>query len=281
MNILTRAGLFALFLKIFQGIPYIITEHWSRYLSLTNNYKGLLRKFITLIVVKQASAVTTVTANLKEAMLKHDLKNNNYYVIPNAIDIKLFNLNPNLKSNPNLFKIIHISCFEDKSKNISGILRVIKKLSLIRQDFRLELVGDGIDRLQLENMAMELELKDKYVFFEGLLTGQDLVRIFQQADFMLMFSNYENMPVVINESLACGVPIISSNVGGIKEVVNEHFGLLVKAGDEEALLNSIIKMIENINRYNKTELHDFAQSNFRNEVIGKQFMKIYTKGIDN
>ncbi len=283
VNVLTRAGLLALFLNKFRNITYIITEHWSRYLPLTNSYKGFVRKIITKLIVKNASALTTVTSNLKEAMLKHNLKNDSYFIIPNAVDTDLFF--PEAKSafrNPQseIIKIIHISCFEDKSKNISGILRVIKRLSEIRQDFELRLIGDGIDKTKLEKYAEELGINDKFAFFDGLLVDNALAKAIQVSDFLVMFSNYENMPVVINESLSCGVPVISSNVGGIAEHVTDKFGILVKAGDEDALLNAILKMMDDYKKYSKEDLREYATKKFSMEIVGNQFVDIYNNCIN-
>jgi glycosyltransferase involved in cell wall biosynthesis len=85
VNILSRLGIVALIEKLKHKTPYIITEHWSRYLPITNTYHGSFRKWITKIVVKNAGAVTTVTANLRDAMLAHGLKNKYYAIVPNVL----------------------------------------------------------------------------------------------------------------------------------------------------------------------------------------------------
>ena len=274
VNILTRAGIPAYFLKKFYNIPYIITEHWSRYQEITNNYKGTLRKIITRIIVENASAVTTVTANLKQAMLQHKLFNKNYIIIPNVVDTDIFTPDSN-KHTHNKVIITHISSFEDKSKNVTGILRVIKALSKKKTDFEFILVGDLNDHDKIIKYAEELELKDKLVFFEGLLDTKQLVQVLQKTDFLLMFSNYENFPVVINESLSCGIPIISTDVGGISEYIDNNLGILVKAGQEEDLLIAIIKMMDNYRKYDKNYLRSYAIENFGMNNIGKKFLKIY------
>ena len=73
VHILTRLGLVALRQKRLHGTPYIITEHWSRYLP-GNDFSGLLRKKLTKTVVRHASAVTTVTDILAKAMQSHGLR---------------------------------------------------------------------------------------------------------------------------------------------------------------------------------------------------------------
>lgn len=276
VNILSRAGILALYLKTFRRIPYIITEHWSRYLPTTNTYKGCLRKFITKRIVRKASAVTTVTENLKNAMINHGLKNSNYSVVPNVVNTEIFF--PDYHKSPEHIKdIIHISCFEDKSKNISGILRVIKKLSEKRDDFRLNLVGEGMDFEKLKTYAKELEIDESIIKFKGLKEGKELADKLRNSDMMLMFSNYENMPVVINESFACGVPVISSNVGGISEYVNSSNGILVDPANEDKLLEKLDFMLDNLNSFNTEDIRRVAEKNFSVEKVGEKFMAVYQR----
>ena len=274
VNILTRLGIFALLYKILTGTPFIVTEHWSRYLPITNTYKGFVRKLLTRIVVKNASAITPVTENLKNAMLRHKLKNKNYLILPNVVDTDIFK--PTLSKLQNQKKrIVHISCFEDRSKNISGILNVIKKLSEKRQDFECYLVGEGINLDKLKNYADELKIKDKFAIFTGLLEDDKLIESINQSDLMLMFSNYENMPVVINESFACGVPVLSSNVGGIPEYVNNETGELVERKDENALLIALENFLDDNKKYDGKKIREFALKNFSKEEIGKKIFRVY------
>ena len=279
VNILTRLGLFAYLNKIISGVPFIVTEHWSRYLPITNTYKGFARKFLTRIVVKNASAITPVTKNLKNAMLHYNLKNNNYLILPNVVDIEIFK--PVIIKHQNKkTKIIHVSCFEDQSKNISGILNVIKKLSEKRQDFECYFVGDGIDLKKLKNYADELKIKDKFAIFTGLLEGEKLIDSINKSDLMLLFSNYENMPVVINESFACGVPVISSNVGGISEYVNTETGELIERKDEKALLNSLVNFLNDNKKYDRGNIREFAVKNFSKEAVSMKILNIYKSVLD-
>ena len=122
VHVLTRMGLVAYRQHKRHGIPYLITEHWSRYLP-NNDFNGWLRKKLTRKVVKNAKAVTTVSEILAQAMQNHGLKNPNYHILPNVVDTNLFKPIPHHNEVP---KIVHVSCFEDKSKNISGLLEALK-----------------------------------------------------------------------------------------------------------------------------------------------------------
>ncbi len=278
VNILTRMGLVAWWLKKRNGIPYVITEHWSRYQPQHNNFKGFFRKWLTRIVVKEASAVSPVSLDLQKAMESHDLRNEHYTVIPNVVDVDFFHPGKEKKGTEKTV-FIHLSCMEERSKNMSGILNAVKALSTKRDDFLVYMVGEGIDLEASIRSAEEMGLKDKVVFFTGLKEGEQLLKLMQRADAMLLFSRYENLPVVILEAFACGMPVISSDVGGISEHVNNERGILVKPLDEQALTEAMGEMIESKDDYNSKSIRQYATARFSMEVIGKQFDKIYSEAI--
>ncbi len=274
LNILTRLGLIALWMKIRYGTPYIITEHWSRYLPITNTYHGLLRKAITKIVVRNAAITTVVTHNLRKAMQAHGLKSN-YKIIHNVVDTELFQINEK-KEDP--FTFVHVSCFEDRSKNISGMLEAIAALSRQRQDFRIMMIGEGEDLDAMKSKAKELKL-DHIVRFYGLLENKKLSRTMSSGHCLLMFSNYENIPVVINESFACGIPVIATEVGGIPEHVTPDKGILVKAGDKNALSGAMSRMIDHWSDFKPEKLRDYALKNSSMQAVAKNLDQLYTEAM--
>ena len=273
VHVLTRLGVIAWIQKLLHKTPYIITEHWSRYLP-GNGFGGFLRKFFTKIVVRNAETVTTVTENLANAMRNHGLKNDNYVVLPNVVNLDMFHIS---ERNNNPCKIIHISCFEDKSKNISGLLESLKIIDDKGIDFQCTLIGEGMDLDLMKEKAKELQLINK-VSFTGLLQGQALADELSSGDFLVLSSNYENMPVVILEALASGLPVVSTNVGGIKEMVDDTKGILVEPRNKEALAEAIIKMIETHKNYDANYLRNSVIEKYGYESVGKFLSKLYNKG---
>ena len=271
-NILTRTGFVAYILYKLNNIPYVITEHWSRYLPTRNTYKGFLRKLITKLVVRNASAILPVSKNLENAMIRHKLENRNYQVVNNVVDNHFFRKIALEKREKK--RIIHISCFDETAKNIKGILRSLNKLSKVRSDFEVIFIGDGIDYIDVFNYATNLKLQ-KDVTFLGEKSPEEVAIWLQNSDFFVIFSNFENSPVVIAESLVCGKPVISSDVGGISELVNNENGLLVKAKDENALFNALNFMLDHYKDYNSQELKNIAKEKFSYESVGRKIFEIY------
>ena len=277
VHVLTRLGIIALWYKWFKGIPYVISEHWSRYLPLTGDFKGGLRKLLTRIVVKNASVVTTVTQNLANAMQSYGLKNANYKVLANVVTDDFLKYQIGKKSQKRKVTFIHVSCFEDKSKNISGLLRVIKSLALERSDFKFILVGEGMDFDSLKKYSRDIGLGTVVVDFTGLLEGKALVKEMAEADLMVVFSNYENFPVVINESFVLGVPVIATNVGGIPEFVNDNNGRLIAAGDEKALERLLNAYLNKKLKFNNQKIRTESLNAYSPDTIGEELCNIYTK----
>lgn len=280
VNILTRTGLVGLFLKVFKNIPYIISEHWSRYLPEVNNYCGFARKLLTKIIVKHADAVIVVNERLKNAMLSNGLYNSNYYIVPNVVNTEVFVPNPdNLEINKTQKRIINITCFEDKSKNISGILRAIKELSVFRHDFELHLVGEGEDKTMLENLAEDMGIKNKYIFFDGLLEGDTLVNSINSSAFMIVFSNYETYSIVITESMSCGVPVLTTKVGVATQPEYESLVCYTDIKNENDLREKINYMLDSYIAFDKKKIRDYIINNYNNSIISDRLIELYEKSL--
>ncbi len=278
-NVLTRTPFIAYLYKIFTKTPYVITEHWSRFLKERNQFNGFVRKRIAKVVVKNANCIMPVSFNLQQAMIDiYSLKNNNYKVISNVVEDYFFQLsNENRKNDKK--RIIHISCFDEKAKNVSGILRTIKEISKKRDDFEIIFIGTGIDFDKIYQYYISLKIPEKIVSFTGELMPQEVYNKLSNSNFSILFSNYENTPVVIAESLACGKPVISTNVGGISEHINDENGILIPPKDEKQLKKQIIYMLDNYQKYNENEINKKAKERYSYNKIGKKLFEIYNNKI--
>jgi glycosyltransferase involved in cell wall biosynthesis len=90
-----------------------------------------------------------------------------------------------------------------------------------------------------------------------------------------LFSNYENLPCVIAEAFAAGIPVLSTNVGGISEFFNEKLGILIEVKNETELLSSLNKMLDKQGEFDNSYIHKYAKENFSYDVIGKELLQIY------
>ena len=95
------------------------------------------------------------------------------------------------------------------------------------------------------------------------------------ANLMVVFSNYENLPVVINESFVLGVPVVSTRVGGIPEIINNTNGVLIDRGDENELEETLNNYLDNKLNFDKSVIANFARNQFSSETIGSEIFNLY------
>lgn len=265
-HVVKPAGVAARFIGEKFKIPYLITEHWTGYHPSDGSYSGFLTKLMTRHAVEKAAMITTVSEDLKKAMLSYKLRAE-YHVIPNVADPIYFN-EPIRKPSK---KFVHISSLDERQKNISGIIRAFSKYQKADQSAELVIAGDGPDREKAKSLASELQIRK--IKFPGNLNAFQLASELSDASALVLFSNFENLPCVIIEAFATGVPVIATNVGGIREIVNESNGILLNAGDELRLEESFRIMSENT--FDRKKIREQARAHFSYEVVGKQFMDLY------
>lgn len=272
VSVFTRTAFIALLYKILYKKPYFVIEHWTRYLR-EDVFRNGFHKIISRITARYASAVMPVTYQLKKCMLDHKMYNKNYIVINNVVEDIFFKKQEQKVSTKK--KILNVTCFDDKQKNLTGLVRIIRNLKDKRDDFLFYLVGDGNDFEIIQNYAKKLGLTDAEIRFTGVLEGKELVDLYYESSFSVLFSNYENIPVVISESLVCGRPFISTNVGGIGEHIDDYNGILVHPENEDEMYEAITYMLDHLKNYKQQEIAQNALHKYDYQSVGSSIMDIY------
>ena len=277
VHVLTRSAVLPMILYWLQNVPYVITEHWSRYLPEDNTYKGWFRKRITEIIVKNSKGVSCVSNALREGMKKHGLFHWNYQLISNVVDTDLFA--PKEKQGSQRTRFLHVSSFDKSSKNVLGIIDAAWKADQEGYLFDLHLVGGGPEKAYLQEYVSKLSFKASNIILLGELYGADLVKQYQSADAFILFSFYENQPCVVLESFSCGLPVIGSRAGGIPELVTEECGLLVESQNTKELTNAMIKFITKDAVFDKRKLRQKALDYYSYQAVEKQFCQFYQQAL--
>jgi glycosyltransferase involved in cell wall biosynthesis len=126
-------------------------------------------------------------------------------------------------------------------KGHATLLRSLEKLRAAGVDLLVLVAGDGPQRGELERQARELSLDDRLVRFLGARTDVD--RLLRAADFFVLPSDTEGLPLSVLEAMAHGLPVVASRVGGIPELIeHDEHGLLVPPGDPIALADAIRRL---------------------------------------
>jgi glycosyltransferase involved in cell wall biosynthesis len=273
-NVIWNAGWQAVWLKKRYGLPYLISENYTGFdtTSRSDQPKGL--KPFSKIVTRNAAFVCPVTMNLQQVMLNYGLKGN-YSIVPNVVNTDMFQLHA---PKPDSVRFLHISTLNDAHKNISGMLRCWKKCSDIYPHIHLQIGGDGPVE-HFRKMANELQIRKDSISFFGEKTPPEVASLMQESDCLLMFSNYENLPLVIIEALASGMAIISTNAGGVAEHIDNTLGYVINKRDEEALVASIVDYVKDPSRFKPELQRKYAVEHFSIPSIARQFDALYQKMI--
>lgn len=272
LNVIFPAGIFVLWLHLFKKIPFIIQEQWSGYYPEDGNYKGFLQKKVTALCVKYAKLILVVSNKLEQSMKAHGL-HNKYIKIGNVVDTDLFVPLPNHVLVP--FKFIHVSTINDKEKNISGIIEAANHLHRKNISFRIDIVGDGPERTVFEELAKRYNLLSKVVFFHGFQLPDEVAKLMAEAHCFILNSNYEGLPCVLLEAMACGIPVISTSVGAVPEIVDFKQGIIVKPNDNNALIRAMEDMISSYGQYNAVEIRSRIINKYSYPAMAKDFDTIF------
>ncbi len=264
-------GLIASLWKSKYNLPYVITEHWTGYLSSDGRFqKSIILKRLIPKIANRASKILPVSADLKTALLKHNL-GVNFQIVRNVVDTGKFKITDNLKD-----RFLVVADLEDSQKNISGLIEGFLLFSKSNPSLKLSIAGGGENEQEIRDFVSSLNLDSK-IEFHGRVPAEELNILLSKSYASVLFSNYENLPCVIVESFAAGVPFISTDVGGIREIINNERGILIEPNNKIELSKALEKVIQKT--WNHELIREYAVNNFSFEKIGKEFDNIYTEVI--
>lgn len=223
-------------------IPFVTTLHGT---DITLVGKDPTYKPVVTFSINKSDGITTVSESLKDDTLKHFEINNEIRVIPNFIDFARFSLQPKghfkMAIAPNNERIlIHTSNFR-KVKRTADVIRTFQKVQQVIPS-KLLMVGDGPERASDEQLCRDLDICDHVRF----LGKQDAIEeILSVSDLFLMPSESESFGLAALEAMACKVPAITSNAGGLPELnIDGYCGYMSNVGDVEDMAKNAIKILE-------------------------------------
>lgn len=213
---------------------------------------GLEPSFLPLVKfsIDQSDGVTAVSRFLKEKTITNYLCDKEIKVIPNFVDTDLYKpiTNGDFKKHlaaENEKLLVHISNFR-VVKRVADTIKVFEKIH-DKIPSKLILVGDGPDRSECERLCRQKGLEDKVKF----LGKQDaLVEILTSSDIFLIPSQSESFGLAALEAMACGLPVISSSVGGLPELVRHNeTGFIAEIGDIDRMAKYTLELLTNERKY--------------------------------
>jgi N-acetyl-alpha-D-glucosaminyl L-malate synthase BshA len=260
-------------------IPVVTTLHGT---DITLVGREVTYEHVVSWSINQSDAVTAVSNKLKEETLQHFDINRPIDVIPNFIDFNRFNKKPREHFKqmiaPNGEKIIiHTSNFR-KVKRVEDVVaifsRIIKEIPA-----KLLLIGDGPERSHIEKVCREHNTCDWVTFLGKQEAIEEILSI---GDLFVLPSESESFGLAALEAMACEVPVISTNTGGIPEVnVHGVTGFLSNVGDVDSMAQHAITLLkdpEMLKTFRKNAL--LQAHNFDLKTILLQYEAVYERVVN-
>ncbi|MBW8362368.1 MAG: glycosyltransferase [Kaistella sp.] len=273
-NVLHNSMLFAVYLKKKIKIPFVVTEHWSAFLEINRHKLSQSQLFVAKNIAKNASLIIPVSHFLMKDLKAIGLQNK-MRVVENVVDTDLFQVKEHKNDR---FVFLHISNLV-KLKNPEGIINTACRLYAEIPDFELQIGGDG--DVESINKLIREKLASHFIKTFPLLTLNEVSEKMRSSDCFILFSEYENFPCVLLESLSAGTAAIATNVGGIPEIINDSNGMLISPSEEE-LFEAMKKVLKKeLNFASPQKLHDEVVNRFSMEEIARKFDLIYREILDS
>jgi N-acetyl-alpha-D-glucosaminyl L-malate synthase BshA len=263
------------------NLPMITTLHGTD-ITLVGNHP--FYKPAVTFSINKSDYVTSVSQSLKDDTLKLFKIKNKIKVIPNFIELDKVKKDPlapchrYVMAKENERIITHISNFR-KVKRIPDIIKIFYNIQK-EVPAKLMMVGDGPEKEKAEILCQELGILDKVIFFGN---SHEIDKILCMTDLFLLPSETESFGLAALEAMACGVPVISSNSGGLPEVNFDGFsGYLSNVGNVEEMAENALKILKDdaVLRQFKANALEVARK-FDIKNILPKYEALYQKAIDD
>jgi len=231
----------ALLAKRFLGKPCVVWAQGSDIYHPT-----LLERRLTKSAIKNANAIIALTEHMRTTM--QSLHQRDVLVIPNGIDLERFAhlFKAEARSELLIEEGKRIIIFVGRLHPVKGVKYLIRAMRLITQaapEARLILLGDGEEQQNLEALTKELNLEN-FVTFQGRVSNTETPRFMVASDILVLPSLSEGFPVVVLEAMACGLPIVATDVRGVSEIVaDDQNGFTVQPENPEAIADRVLQLL--------------------------------------
>jgi glycosyltransferase involved in cell wall biosynthesis len=265
------AGLPALILGAVSGAKVLVSEHYTGF------QRGLVTgydRFTARLVFRHADLVAPVSDDLARYVQALQPRAT-VRVVPNVVDTEVFHPageELGQSSADHATRLLTVGALVPKK----GQADLLAALAVLRRDreVTLDLVGEGESHGELEQRAHELGL-GAAVRFDGERSKEEVADFMREADLFVLPSLFENLPCVLIEATASGLPFVATAVGGIPDLVAEVGGVLCPPHDSEALAAAISHALDDPAEIDREALAEDARRRFGYEAIARIWTEIY------
>jgi glycosyltransferase involved in cell wall biosynthesis len=267
------AGVIGSYLGRFYGAPTILTEHHTGFP--TKTIRGVAR-VVARFALRRADLVCPVSRDLERHIRAFGVSNR-FEVVPNVVDTSLFApaRAASALSRQACTRVLFVGAQVDR-KGVPQLLEAFRAVLHRRENMDLDIVGDGPERGRYEAIATSLGLAEA-VRFHGNKSKAEVASLMRDACFVVLPSLSENLPCVLLEALASGLPLVATDVGGVTEIVDEDVGLVIPPNDIPALSAALEAMADSAIEYDPQILASQARARYGREEVGRAWDRVYRK----
>jgi len=268
------AGFIAYTIKKKYHIPFVLTEHSSAYIR--NGIRGWQVKMVKKVLEKADARVIVSPYLGKEIEKRFGNLVCPWKYIPNILDNrfeKQRSSGSQVPESKELFRFLNVGSLISIKNHIellnafSSAFKGLKKVKLL-------IIGDGPLRKELEALVEILEITTQVQFF-GEVNREKILYEMGRCNIFILPSLHETFGVVLIEALACGKPVITTDSGGPRCIINEENGILVPKGDYIILAKVMKKMMQNISNYNSDLIRKDCITRFGEKAVVTQLVEVY------
>lgn len=257
-------------------VKYIITEHSSMY-ALEKSDVSVLKRVER--VYNRAENVYAVSNSFK-SYLNNLFPTVDVKYLPNVIDPRLEETVQNASRNENtVFKFLHIGRLLSV-KNQVLLLEAFKIAFDKLENIKLIIGGGGVLEAELKKRAQQLNLAEA-VEFRGLLSREAVASAYEECNCFVLSSHYETFGVVLIEALLFGKPLVTTDCGVSRELVDETNGYLVETADAFHLAEAMIKVVREYQKYQPDQIREKVIREFGQREFLKKIINIYNEAISH
>jgi L-malate glycosyltransferase len=261
-------------------LPVITTLHGT---DITLVGKDKTFAPVVTFSINESDAITAVSQNLRDETYNNFKIEKEIKVIQNFVDVKRFRKKPidafrRVIAPHNEKVVLHASNFR-KLKRVTDVVKVFAALNK-KVPSKLLFVGDGPERPAAESLARDLGIYDETRFVGRQEQIEEVLAI---SDLFILPSDYESFGLAALEAMAAGVPVISSNAGGLPEVnIEGETGYLADVGDVETMSIRAIELLSDENKLNKFKTKAAAHARLYDiETIVPRYEALYNRFLQN
>ena len=252
------------------------SKNWKERLS-SNRWHSFL-KMQKFVAPRLKKIICPSRQSRKDVIDEFEANPDSVEVIPNGIDLKTFKINKLVKKIP--YRIVTTASADIPLKGLRYLVNALNNVIKIFPASTLAVIGKTKEGGEVKKQIDRLNLGEKISFYSDL-SESEIVNLYSSSQLAVIPSLYEGFGFGAGEAMACGVPLISTHSGGLKEVVGEA-AIEVKPGDSDDLTTAILDLFsspdkqDHFSKIGRKRINDQFQWN----KAAKEYIKIYEEIVD-